>query len=335
MEQRPLGSQGLYASAQSLGCMGMSSAYVDKDHVATEEESIATIHRALELGVNMLDSADVYGPFTNEPLLGKAIQGQRDKYVIATKFGLLYNAQGACDVQGSKEYVRSACEGSLKRLGIDQIDLYYQHRQDTSVTLEETVTAIKALVDNGSVKYVGLSEISAADIRRAHAITPISAVQVEWSLWARDVEKEIVPTCRELGIGIVAYSPLGRGFFTGKLNKDTTFDAADFRSYAPRFQGDAFQKNLKMLERVSELAKSKGCTPGQLALAWVHHQGRDVFPIPGTKRVKYLEENVAAFSIALSREELQLLEDAVSSSEVAGDRYPQGLQQMNHDAYSR
>eukprot|EP00878_Enallax_costatus_P005162 GHUV01005425.1.p1 GENE.GHUV01005425.1~~GHUV01005425.1.p1 ORF type:complete len:293 (+),score=57.39 GHUV01005425.1:920-1798(+) len=284
---RKLGGQGLEASIQGLGCMGMSWVYKSAaDNHAGEEESLRTIHRALELGVSFLDTSDVYGPFTNEELVGKAIKGNREKYTIATKCGIVLK-DGQMTKDGSRKHVREACEASLKRLGTDCIDLYYLHRVDPKTPVSETFQEFKALVSEGKVRYVGISEASPDDIRAAHAVCPLSAVQLEWSLWSRDAEEDLVPVCRELGIGIVAYSPLGRGFLTGSITKPEDMAEDDRRrTMMPRFQGDAFQKNLELVDAVKALAAQKGCTPGQIALAWVHAQGDDVFTIPGTKRVK-------------------------------------------------
>src|SRR2546422_2712105 len=293
MEKRTLGSHGLVVSAIGLGCAGMSEFYGTPD----EGESIATIHRALELGVNFLDTADTYGPFTNELLVGKAIKGRRDQVVLATKFGNERREDGSfVRINGRPEYVRAACDGSLRRLGVDYIDLYYQHRVDPTVPIEETVGAMAELVQQGKVRYLGLSEAAPATIRRAHVVHPISALQTEYSLWSRDPEEEIIPTCRELGVGFVPYSPLGRGFLTGRFAKLEDLPADDWRRNHPRFQGENFQRNLDLVHRIEELAREKGCTPGQLALAWVHAQGKDIVPIPGTKRRRFLEENVAALA---------------------------------------
>jgi aryl-alcohol dehydrogenase-like predicted oxidoreductase len=318
METRSLGTQGLRVSAMGLGCMGMSEFYGSAD----EGEAIATIHRAIELGVNFLDTADMYGPFTNEILVGRAIADRRDRVVIATKFGNERAPDGTrIRVNGTPEYVRSACEGSLQRLGVDHIDLYYQHRVDKSVPIEETVGAMAELVQQGKVRYLGLSEAAPATVRRAHAVHPISALQTEYSLWTRDPEEEILPTVRELAIGFVAYSPLGRGFLSGRYRSPEDFDADDFRRHHPRFQGENFERNLQLVDRVREIAEEKGVTPGQLALAWVLHQGKDIVPIPGTKRVKYLEENVAAADIHLTEEDLRRLDEIAPVGAAAGERY--------------
>jgi len=318
MEKRTLGSQGLVVSAIGLGCMGMSEFYGTPD----EGESIATIHRALELGVNFLDTADMYGPFTNELLVGKAIKGRRDQVVLATKFGNERREDGSfVGINGRPEYVRAACDGSLRRLGVDHIDLYYQHRVDPTVPIEETVGAMAELVRQGKVRYLGLSEAAPATIRRAHATYPITALQTEYSLWSREPEDEILPTVRELGIGFVAYSPLGRGFLTGQITSIDDLAPDDYRRNAPRFQGENFQKNLALVARVKEMAAEKHITPGQLALAWLLAQGKDIVPIPGTKQRKYLEENVAAVGITLTREDLARIEEVAPKGVAAGERY--------------
>ena len=318
MNKRRLGTQGLETSALGLGCMGMSEFYGTAD----EGEAIATIHRALELGVNFLDTADAYGPFKNERLVGRAIKDRRDEVVLATKFGSVRNEQGErLGIRGDREYVLAACNASLERLGTEHIDVYYQHRVDPNTPIEETVGAMAELVEQGKVRYLGLSEAAAETIRRAHAVHPISALQSEYSLWTRDVEDEIVPAIRELGIGLVAYSPLGRGFLSGRIHSVDDLEASDFRRANPRFQGENFQKNLDLVERVEELAASKGCTAAQIALAWVLAQGEDIVPIPGTTRVKNLEENVSALDVELSDEELRDLEAVFPKGAAAGDRY--------------
>src|SRR5579875_1913452 len=301
MELRKLGSQGLVVSAQGLGCMGMSEFYGASD----EREAIATIHRALELGVNFLDTADMYGPFTNEELVGRAVRGKREQYVIATKFGNERRPDGSwVGINGKPEYVKRACEASLRRLGVDYIDLYYQHRVDRTVPIEETVGAMAELVAAGKVRYLGLSEAGAQTIRRAHAVHPITALQTEYSLWAREVEEEILPTVRELGIGFVAYSPLGRGFLTGRFRQPSDLSEDDWRRRHPRFQAENFQKNLELARRVQEIAREKGVTAAQIALAWLLAQGEDIVPIPGTKQRRYLEENVACLGVQLTPAEL-------------------------------
>jgi aryl-alcohol dehydrogenase-like predicted oxidoreductase len=316
METIALGTQGLLVSRQGLGCMGMSDFYGPRD----DAESIATIHRALELGVNFFDTSDMYGPHTNEVLVGQALSGRRAEAVIATKFGIVRNADDPTRraVNGRPEYVRQSCDGSLSRLGVDHIDLYYQHRVDPDTPIEETVGAMAELVREGKVRYLGLSEAAPATIRRAHAVHPISALQTEYSVWSRDPEREILPTLRELGIGFVPYSPLGRGFLTGTLRSLDDLDEADFRRYQPRFQGDNLAANIAIVEVVDQLAQAKGCTPGQLALAFVQAAGRDVAPIPGTKHRQYLEENVGALDVELTEEDLAVL-DRVAPAQ--GDRY--------------
>jgi aryl-alcohol dehydrogenase-like predicted oxidoreductase len=318
MEKRQLGTQGLETSAIGLGCMGMSEFYGRAD----ETEAIRTIQRALELGVTFLDTADMYGPFTNELLVGRAIEGRRDEVVLATKFGNVRTEEGErLGIRGDREYVLSACDASLKRLGTDHIDLYYQHRVDPDTPIEETVGAMAELVEQGKVRHLGLSEAGPETIRRAHAVHPITALQTEYSLWTRDPEHEILPTVRELGIGFVAYSPLGRGFLSGRFRSPDDFDEDDFRRQNPRFQGENFHKNLELVERVEELAAEKGVTPGQLALAWVLAQGEDIVPIPGTTRVEHLEENVAALEIELTGDDLATIEAVFPRGAAAGDRY--------------
>ncbi|XP_073099435.1 probable aldo-keto reductase 2 [Elaeis guineensis] len=313
-----LGSQGLEVSTQGLGCMGMSAFYGPPK---PETDMIALVHHAVRSGVTFLDTSDSYGPFTNEILLGKALQGgMREKVELATKFGISY-ADGKREIRGDPAYVRAACEASLKRLGIDCIDLYYQHRIDTRVPIEVTMGELKKLVEEGKIKYIGLSEASASTIRRAHAVHPITAVQLEWSLWTRDVEEDIIPTCRELGIGIVAYSPLGRGFFSAGPKMANSLSDQDFRKSMPRFQPENLEQNAVIFERVNEMAKRKGCTPSQLALAWVHHQGSDVCPIPGTTKIENFNQNIGALSVKLTPEEMAELESYASTDSVKGDRY--------------
>jgi len=318
LEQRTLGNEGLSVSALGLGCMGMSEFYGTAD----EQESINTIHRALDMGVDFLDTADMYGPFTNERLVGRAIKKRRESVVLATKFGNVRSEEGGfLGINGSPDYVRTACDASLKRLGVDHIDLYYQHRVDTEVPIEETVGAMAELVEAGKVLYLGLSEAAPETIRRAHAVHPISALQTEYSLWTRDVEEAILPTVRDLGIGFVAYSPLGRGFLSGRIKNIDDLDPDDYRRNHPRFTGDNFQKNLDLVAKVEEIAREKGVTPSQLALAWVLGQGEDIVPIPGTKHVKYLEENVAALNVQLTAEDMRRLEEAFPAGATSGDRY--------------
>lgn len=318
MKTRKLGSQDLTVSELGLGCMGMSEFYGAVD----ETESIATIHRALDLGVTLLDTADMYGKGANEQLIGKAIKDRRDRVVLATKFGIVRSDDsGFRGINGSPEYVRSACDASLQRLGVDYIDLYYQHRVDPNVAIEETIGAMAELVQQGKVRYLGMSEAAAATIRRAHAVHPITALQSEYSLWQREPEDEILPTIRSLGIGFVPYSPLGRGFLSGQITSPDDFAADDFRKNLPRFQGENFYKNLQVVERVKEIAKEKNATPGQLALAWLLAQGEDIVPIPGTKRVSYLEENVAAVDITLTPAELARIDEVSPKNIAAGDRY--------------
>jgi aryl-alcohol dehydrogenase-like predicted oxidoreductase len=318
MEQRRLGTQGLVVSEIGLGCMGMSEFYGPGD----EAESIATIHRAIELGVTLLDTADVYGPFTNEELVGRAIRGKRERVQIATKFGIVRTGDPAYrGVNGRPEYVRQSCEGSLKRLGIDVIDLYYQHRVDPATPIEDTVGAMARLVEEGKIRFIGLSEAAPATVRRGNAVHPISAVQNEYSLWTRDPEDELLPTCRELGIGFVAYSPLGRGFLTGAIRRFEDFAADDFRRNSPRFQGENFQKNLALVDKIRELAAAKGVRPAQLALRWVLDRSKDIVPIPGTKRRSYLEEDLGALNVTLTEADMAALEAISPRGAVAGARY--------------
>jgi aryl-alcohol dehydrogenase-like predicted oxidoreductase len=320
MDKRALGSQGLVVSAEGLGCMGMSEFYGSQD----EGEAIATIHHALELGIDLLDTADMYGPHTNERLVGEAIADRRDEVVLATKFGIVRDLENPSNrgVNGRPDYVHASCDASLRRLAVDHIDLYYQHRVDPGVPIEETVGAMAELVDAGKVRFLGLSEAGPETIRRAHAVHPISALQTEYSLWSRDPEDEILDTVRELGIGFVAYSPLGRGFLTGQITSPEDFEPDDFRRQNPRFQGENFTRNLQLVDRVREIAADKDCTPGQLALAWVMAQGDDIVPIPGTKRRSYLEQNVEATEISLSDSELAAIDEAAPRGAASGDRYP-------------
>ena len=319
METRKLGQQGLEVSALGLGCMGMSDFYGSRD----EAESIATINRALDLGVTFLDTADMYGVGANEELVGRVVRERREWIVVATKFGNVRGSDGSFKgINGRPDYVRSACDASLKRTGLDVIDLYYQHRVDPDVPIEETVGAMADLVRAGKVKYLGLSEAAPATIRRAHAVHPITALQTEYSLWSRDVEDQILPTVRELGIGFVPYSPLGRGFLTGQFKTPDDLDAGDTRRNHPRFQGAAFQKNLDLVAAIGTMAADKGSTPAQLALAWVLHQGEDIVPIPGTKRRKYLEDNLGALDVELSDADLARIDDILPPGAAQGTRYP-------------
>ncbi len=319
MQRRRLGSQGLEVSAQGLGCMGMSEFYGARP---SEGASIAVLHRALDLGIDFLDTADMYGPFTNERLVGRAVRGRREAVILATKFGIERGGDGSyAGINGRPEYVVKACDASLMRLGVDHVDLYYQHRVDPNVAIEETVGAMSELVSAGKVRYLGLSEAAPRTLRRAHAVHPISALQTEYSLWSRDPEAEVLPAVRELGIGFVAYSPIGRGFLSGRIRAFDDLDGDDYRRHSPRFQGESFAKNLELVDRVAGIAAARGVTPAQLALAWVMSRGRDVVPIPGTKRREYLEENAAAAEIELSADELAEIEAAMPAGAASGARY--------------
>ncbi|HEX4545647.1 MAG TPA: aldo/keto reductase [Candidatus Acidoferrum sp.] len=323
MQQRKLGKSGPAVPPMGLGCMGMSEFYGARD----DAESIATIHRAVELGITFLDTADIYGYGDNELLVGKAILGRRETVFLATKFGIVRDRSNPSvrGVSGKPDYVRASCDASLKRLGVETIDLYYQHRVDPTVPIEETVGAMAGLVKAGKVRYLGLSEASAGTIRRAHQVHPIAALETEYSLWSRDPEDEILQTTRELGIAFVAYSPLGRGFLTGQIKRFEDFAPDDYRRISPRFQGENFRKNLDLVRRVETIAKEKNCTPGQLALAWLLAQGQDIIPIPGTKRRKYLEENAAALNISLSKADLRRIDEVAPRGAAAGMRYPEQM----------
>jgi aryl-alcohol dehydrogenase-like predicted oxidoreductase len=323
MQTRTLGRSGLTVSAIGLGCMGMSDFYGKRD----DSQSTRTLHRALDLGVTFFDTADMYGPYTNEELVGRALLDRRGQAVIATKFGIQRDPNDPTKrgINGRPEYVRQACEGSLRRLGTDYIDLYYQHRVDPNTPIEETVGAMSRLVEEGKVRHLGLSEAAADTVRRANGVHPIAALQSEYSLWSRDPEDGVLAACRELGVSLVAYSPLGRGFLTGQIQHFEDLDADDYRRHTPRFQGENFQRNLDVVARIKEMSVQKNCTPGQLALAWVLAQGEDIVPIPGTKRIEYLEENLGALEVHLSADELAQIDEIAPQSAIAGLRYPEAM----------
>ncbi|MGZ3837179.1 MAG: aldo/keto reductase [Flavisolibacter sp.] len=323
METKPLGSEGLRTSRLGLGCMGMSDFYGKRN----DEESTNVIQRAFELGIRFFDTADMYGPYTNEILVGKAVRPFRKEITLATKFGIVRDPDQPSKrgINGRPEYVRSSCEGSLQRLGVEVIDLYYLHRKDPDTPIEETVGAMAELVKEGKIRAIGLSEVNADTLRRAHAVHPISALQSEYSLWTRDPEDGVLQACRELGIAFVAYSPLGRGFLTGQIRRFEDFEENDYRRFSPRFQGENFNKNLQLVKKIEDLAQHKGCTTAQLALAWVLAQGEDIFPIPGTKKISYLEENTGSLKVSLSKQELKEIDAIAPKGAAAGLRYPEAM----------